>query len=122
MLLPINRLIGATEVSVRPVPEQDSSFFYYSSTIIIIDVIKGAVYTVWIFICICMSLRVFLFAKKRKFLTKGGIHCISQVFPWHFYFMREHSLVELTEHDDSAANIIVHSMYTYVYCCIHSTY
>ena len=52
-----------------------------------------------------MSLRVFLFAKK--FLTKGGIHCISQVFPWHFYFMREHSLVELTEHDDSAANIIV---------------
>ena len=69
-----------------------------------------------------MSLRVFLFAKKMKFLTKGGIHCISQVFPWHFYFMREHSLVELTEHDDSAANIIVHSMYTYMYCCIHSTY
>ena len=60
------------------------------------------------FICICMSLRVFLFAKKMKFLTEGGIHCISQVFPWHFYFMREHSLlVELTEHDDSAANIIV---------------
>ena len=72
---------------------------------------KGAVYTVWIFICICMSLRVFLFAKNMKFLTKGGIHCISQVFPWHFYFMREHSLVELTEHGDSAANIIVHSMY-----------
>ena len=75
-------------------------------------VFKGAVYTVWIFICICMSLRVFLFAKKMKFLTKGGIHCISQVFPWHFYFMREHSLVGLTEHDDSAANVIVHSMYT----------
>ena len=72
--------------------------------------LKGAVYTVWIFICIFMSLRVFLFAKKMKFLTKGGIHCISQVFPWHFYFMREHSLVELTEHDDSAANIIVHSV------------
>ena len=75
--------------------------------------VKGAVYTVGIFICICMSLRVFLFAKKMKFLTKGGIHCISQVFPWHFYFMREHSLVELTEHDDSAANIIVHSVYPY---------
>ena len=60
--------------------------------------------------------------KKMKFLTKGGIYCISQVFPWHFYFMREHSLVELTKHDDSAANIIVHSMYTYMYCCIHSTY
>ena len=42
------------------------------------------------------------------FFTKGGIHCISQVFPWNFYFMREHSLVELTEHNDSAANIIVH--------------
>ena len=69
--------------------------------------LKGAVYTVWIFICIFMSLRVFLFAKKMKLLTKGGIHCISQVFPWHFYFMREHSLVELTEHDDSAANIHV---------------
>ena len=68
------------------------------------------------------GLRVFMFAKKMKFLTKGGIHCISQVFPWHFHFMREHSLVELTEHDDSAANIIVHCMYTYMYCCIHSTY
>ena len=69
-----------------------------------------------------MSLRVFLFAKKMKFLTKGGIHCISQVFPWHFNFMREHSLVELTEHVDSAANIIALNMFTYVYCCIHSTY
>ena len=61
--------------------------------------------------------------KKMKFLTKGGIHCISQVFPWHFYFMRGHSLVELTEHDDSAADIILHSMqsYTYMHCCIHST-
>ena len=55
-------------------------------------------------------LAIFLFARKMKFLTKGGIHCISQVFPWHFYFMRGHSLVELTEHDDSAADIILHSM------------
>ena len=61
-----------------------------------------------------MSLRVFLFAKKIKFLTKGGIHCISQVFPLHFYFMREHSLVDLTEHDDSAANIIVPGMYIHI--------
>ena len=68
-----------------------------------------------------MSLRVFLFAKKMKFLRAGFI-----VFPRSslgtFFFMREHSLVELTEHDDSAANIVVHSMYTYMYCCIHSTY
>ena len=64
-----------------------------------------------------MSLRVFLFAKKMKLLTKGGIHCISQVFPWHFYFMREHSLVELTEHDDSVANIIVHSTWYVIRMC-----
>ena len=41
-----------------------------------------------------------------------------QVFPWH-------SLVELTEHDDSAVDIILHSMYVelyiYMHCCIHST-
>ena len=60
-----------------------------------------------------MSLRVFLFAKKMKFLTKGGIHCISQVFPWPFYFMREHSLVELTEHDDA---VLLISSYI---VCIH---
>ena len=63
------------------------------------------------------------FVPIRTALRAGFIvFRISQVFPWHFYFMREHSLVELTEHDDSAANIIVHSMYTYMYCCIHSTY
>ena len=33
-----------------------------------------------------------------------------QVFPWHFYFMGGHLLVELTGHDDSAADIILHSM------------
>ena len=37
-----------------------------------------------------------------------------QVFPWHFYFIREHTLVELTEHDNSAADIIVYIMYIYV--------
>ena len=98
-----NLFADATAVAVNPAIPSDS--------------LKGAVYTIWIFICIWMSRRVCLFAKKMKFLTKGGIHCISQVFPWHFYFMREHSLVELTEHDDSAANIIVHSMYT-VHICI----
>ena len=49
-------------------------------------------------------------------ITKGGIHCISEVFPWYFYFMREHSLVELTEHDDSAANIIVHMIVCILMC------
>ena len=67
-----------------------------------------------------MFLELFLFAKKMKFLTKGRILCSSRSSLRHFYFMRGHSLAELTEHDDSAANIIVHSMYTYMYCCIHS--
>ena len=44
-----------------------------------------------------------LFVEKMKFLY-------FQVFPWHFYFMRGHSLVGMTEHDDSAADIIVHSI------------
>ena len=65
--------------------------------------------------------RIFEF-QPHKIWSIRAVHCISQVFPWHFYFMREHSLVDLTEHDDSAVNIIVHSMYTYMYCCIHSTY
>ena len=89
----------------RPLRYSRRSFSFFAPFLF-----KGAVYTVWIFICICMSLRVFLFAKKMKCVIKGGIHYISQVFPWHFCFMREHSLVELTEHDDSAANIMVHSM------------
>ena len=32
------------------------------------DLLKAALYTVWIFICICMSLRVFRFAKNMKIL------------------------------------------------------
>ena len=67
-----------------------------------------------------MFLELFLFAKKMKFLRDS---LYFQVFPWHFYFIRGHSLVELTEHDDSAADTIGHSMksYTYMHCCIHST-
>ena len=45
-----------------------------------------------------MFLELFLFAKKMKFLTKQGRDSLYfQVLPWHFYFMRGHSLVELTE-------------------------
>ena len=49
----------------------------------------------------------------------GGIP-FSGVCP--LYFMRGHSLVELTEHDDSAADIILHSMYSlelYIYALLH---
>ena len=49
-----------------------------------------------------------------KFLTKRRGSVYFQVFPWHFYFMRGHLFVKLTEHDDSAADIIVHSEYIYV--------
>ena len=48
--------------------------------------------------------------KRDEILDKGRDSLFFQVFPWHFYFMRGHSLVELTEHDDSAADIILHSM------------
>ena len=37
-----------------------------------------------------------------------------QVLPGHFYFVRGHLLVELTEQDSSAADIMVHSVYMYV--------
>ena len=59
-------------------------------------------------------LELFLFAKKIKFFTKGRDLLSCQAFPWHFHFMRGHSLVKLTEHDNSAADIMVHSMYIYV--------
>ena len=58
-----------------------------------------------------MFLELFLFAKNMKFLTKDGIHRFSRS-SLGTLFMRGHSLVELTEHDDSAADIIVHTMYT----------
>ena len=35
-------------------------------------------YTQYGFLSSCMFLELFLFAKKMKFLTKGGIHCISR--------------------------------------------
>ena len=48
--------------------------------------------------------------KKDEILDEGRDSLYFQVFPWHFYFMRGNSLVELTEHDDSAADIILLSM------------
>ena len=57
-----------------------------------------------------MFLELFLFAKKDEILDLGRDLSYFQVFPWHFYFMRGHSLVELKERDDNAADIILHSM------------
>ena len=54
-----------------------------------------------------MFLELFLFAKKMKFFTKGGIHCISRSSLGPFFFMRGHSLVELIENNNSAADIIL---------------
>ena len=45
--------------------------------------------------------------KKYEILDERRDSLYFQVFPWYFYFMRGHSLVELTEHDDSAADIIL---------------
>ena len=61
-------------------------------------------------------------SQKYEILDEGRDLLYFQVLPWHFNFLRGHSLVELTEHDDSAADIIVHGMYTYMYCCIHSAH
>ena len=52
--------------------------------------------------------------KKYEFLDWRRDSLYFQVFPWRFYFMREYSLFELVENDNSAADIIVHSMYIYV--------
>ena len=47
--------------------------------------LKAALYTVRIFICICMSLEVFRFAKNMKFLIKGEIRCTRRIFLEHFH-------------------------------------
>ena len=60
-----------------------------------------------------MFLELFLFA-FFFFFYQGRDSLYFQVFPGHFYFMWGYSLVELTEHDNSAADIMVHSMYIYV--------
>ena len=58
-----------------------------------------------------MFLELFLFAKKEEIVDEGRGSLYFQVFPGHFYFMRGHSLVELTEHDDSAADIMIHTAF-----------
>ena len=63
-----------------------------------------------------MFLELFLFAKKMKFSRAGFI--VFTGLPLALYFMRGHSLVELTEHDDSVADVIVHS--TYIDVLLHS--
>ena len=67
------------------------------------------------------------FRKKMKFLNNRRDSLYFPGLPFAFCFMRGHSLVELTEHDDSAADIILHCIraipgtYTSMHCCIHST-
>ena len=57
--------------------------------------------------------------KKYEILDSGRDSLYFQVFPWHLHFVRGHSLVELTEHDNSADDIMVHSMH--IYRCIPRT-
>ena len=56
-----------------------------------------------------MFLELFLFAENMKFLTKDGIHCIFRSFRrgTFFYFMRGHSLVELTENGNRAQPLLI---------------
>ena len=56
-----------------------------------------------------MFLELFLFAKKMKCLTIRAGFIVFPDLPGHFYFMHGHSLVELTEHENSAADIMVQS-------------
>ena len=51
--------------------------------------------------------------KKYEILDWAGFMYF-QVLPGHFYFLRGHSLVERTQHDKSAADIMAHSMYIFV--------
>ena len=60
-----------------------------------------------------MFLELFLFAKNMKF---AGFILFPGI-PLTLYFMRGHSLVELTEHGNSAADIMVHR---YVHICTAS--
>ena len=46
--------------------------------------------------------------KKYEILDQGRDSLYFQVFRWHFYFMRGHSLIELTEHGYSAADIMIY--------------
>ena len=58
--------------------------------------------------------------KTKKNLDLGRDSLYFQVFPGQFYLMRGESLVELTEHDDSAADdAMVHGMYV-LYVLLHS--
>ena len=51
--------------------------------------------------------------KGWNFLPRVGF-IVCPGLPAVLYFMRGHSLVELAEHDNSAADIMVHTMYIYV--------
>ena len=53
-----------------------------------------------------MFLELFLFAKKMKFLTKGGVHCIFRSSLGIFILCA--GTHWSTEHDDRAADIILH--------------
>ena len=54
-----------------------------------------------------------------KFLTKGEIYCVSRSSLGTFT-IRGHSFVELTKHDNTAADIMVQSVYIYTYILLNS--
>ena len=63
--------------------------------------------------------------KKYEILDYEWDSLYFQVSAWHFYFMRGHSLVELTKHDDTvlliSPYIVCRAIHIYMHCCIHSS-
>ena len=74
-----------------------------------------------------MFLELFLFAKNMQFLTKGGIHCISRSSLGPFilcagtHWSNRRSMMTVLLILSYLVCRAIHTCYTYMHCCIHST-
>ena len=57
--------------------------------------------------------------KKHEVLDQGRDSLYFQVFPWHFYFVRGHSFVELTGHDTVLISWYIVCTYTAAFLVHH---
>ena len=73
----------------------------------------GSYHTQYGFLSVFAVSEGVLVCKKHEIFYLGRDSLYFQIFPWHFNFVRGHSLVELTEHDNSADDIMVHSICIY---------
>ena len=71
-----------------------------------------------------MFLELFLFVKignNRLTATSVVFASLPLILSIFHTFIRGHSFVKLTEHDNSATDIMVQCIvFIYMYCCIHS--